>query len=105
MYTFFLLHKNGIRSSQYLRSSVLRAPGQSSGGRIRATPVNSGPIILPRMMQGATRSCGLFLIRLYFPESLRLITYSLSSPSPNHTGVQTAVPFFRKVASETYFWP
>ena len=44
---FFLLEKNEIRASQYLRLMVLRAPGQSSGGRIRAVAANSGPVIFP----------------------------------------------------------
>ena len=63
-----------MRVSQYFRWMVLRAPGQSSGGRIRATAATSGPVILPRMVQGAIRTWGLFRMRLYFPESLRVIT-------------------------------
>ncbi len=38
---FFLLEKNEIRASQYLCLMVLRAAGQSPGGRIRAVPANS----------------------------------------------------------------
>ena len=72
--TFFLLQKNGIRASQYLRSMVLRAPGQSSGGSILDVAGKSGPVVLPRIVQGAIRTPGLFRMRLYFPESLRVIT-------------------------------
>jgi hypothetical protein len=43
---FFLLEKNEIRASQYLPLMVLRASGQSSGGRILAVAANSGPVIL-----------------------------------------------------------
>lgn len=34
-------------------------------------------------------------MRLYLPESLRHITKSLPSPSPNQTGVGTATPLLR----------
>ncbi len=43
-------------------------------GSIRALASNSGPVILPRMLQGAIRTWELFRMRLYFPESLRVIT-------------------------------
>jgi len=98
-----LLHKNGTLANQYLRRIVLRARGQSFSGRIRAVAANSGPFILPRMVQGAIRTCGLFLRRLYFPESLRVITYSLPFSSPNQTGVRTTEPSFLKVPREMYF--
>jgi hypothetical protein len=55
------------------------------------------------MVQGATLTEELFRMRLYFPESLRVLTYSFPLLSPNHTGVQTAMPVFRNVASEMYF--
>src|SRR5437870_6828224 len=42
---------------------VFRARGQSSLGRIRAVPANSGPVILPLMVQGAIRTCGLLRMR------------------------------------------
>jgi len=104
-YTFCLLHKNGTLASQYLRWMVFRARGQPSLGRIRAVPANSGPVILPRMVQGAIRTCGLLRMRLYFPESLRVITYSLPFSSPNQTGVCTTEPSFLEVPREVYFWP
>src|ERR1700730_17944014 len=63
-----------IRVTQYFCCMVLRAQGQSSGGRTRAVAANSGPVILPRREQGAIRTWGLFRMRLYFPESLRVIT-------------------------------
>ncbi len=44
-------------------------------------------------------------MRLYFPESLRDITKSLPSPSPNQTGVGTATPLLRNVVREMYFLP
>jgi hypothetical protein len=53
--------------------------------------------------QAAIRTWGLFRMRLYFPESLRVLTYSLSSSSPNHTGVGTAAPVLRKVERLMYF--
>src|SRR5438270_7843912 len=90
-------------ANQYLRRIVLRARGQSFSGRIRAVAAKSGPFILPRMVQGAIRTCGLFLRRLYFPESLRVITYSLPFSSPNQTGVRTTEPSFLKVPREMYF--
>ena len=68
-------------------------------------PANSGPVILPRMVQGAIPTCGSFRMRLYFPESLRVFTYSLSSASPNQTGVGTATPLLRKVERLMYFRP
>jgi hypothetical protein len=101
----FLLQKAEIRVSQYFCWMVFLAAGQSSGRRIRATAANSGPVILPRMVQGAIWTFGLFLMRLYFPESLRVIMYSFSSFSLNQTGVGTAAPFFRKLIKQTYFWP
>jgi hypothetical protein len=73
MKTFFLLQRNEIRTIQYFSLIVWRARGQSSGGSTRAMATNSGPVILPRIVQGATRTWGLFRIRLYFPESLRVI--------------------------------
>src|SRR3954467_1645649 len=72
---------------------------------MRARPGKSGPVTLPRILQGATCTCGLFRMRLYFHESLRVITYSFPSPSPNQTGVRTGVPSFLKVVSEIYFCP
>ena len=69
---------------------------------MRAVAANSGPVILPRMVQGATRTWGLLRMRLYFPESLRVITYSLSSCSPNQTGVARR-PRFAKSGKDNVF--
>ena len=68
-------------------------------------PANSGPVIVPRMLQGATRIWELFRMRLYFPESLRVITNSLLSSCPNHTGVRTGLPSRRNEVNEMYFCP
>jgi hypothetical protein len=62
-----------MRINQYFAASNFRARGQSSAGNTRAWPGNSGPIILPRIVLGATRTVGLFLIRLNLPESFRVI--------------------------------
>ena len=70
----FCLPQIGNRASQYFRRIVFRARGQSSAGRRRVVPGNSAPVILPRRVQGAIRTCGLFPMRLYLPESLRVIT-------------------------------
>src|ERR1700716_450248 len=100
-----LLHNSGRRASQYLRLMVWRARECSSTGRMRAMAGDSGPVTLPRNVHGATRTCGLFRIRLYLPKIDRVMTYSLPSSSPNHTGVRTAAPFLRNVLREMYFWP
>src|SRR5258708_2974724 len=60
-------HKNGTRGSQDFALIIRRMRANSSGGRMRAVAVNSGPVIFPRMVQGAILSCGLFRMRLYFP--------------------------------------
>ncbi len=44
------------------------------GRKYARLAANSGPVILPRMVQGAIRTWELFRMRLYFPESLRVIT-------------------------------
>src|ERR1700733_3027458 len=49
------------------------------------------------MVQGATRTRGLFRTRLALPISLRVITYNLSPSSPNHTGFASATPLFPNV--------
>ncbi len=90
-------------ASQYLRLIVSRACLCSSGDRIRAVAANSGPLSFPRIVQGATLTCGLLRMRLVFPISLRVITYSLPLSSPNQTGVGTPTPVLRKVTSEMYF--
>src|SRR5258705_5560172 len=103
IYTLFLLHTYGIFAIQYLARTALRARSQPSGGRRRTRAGNSGPVIFPRIVQGATLACGLFRMRLYFPESFRVIKYNLPSSSANQIGVCTAKPFLRKVARLTYF--
>ncbi len=77
---FFLLQKNGIRMSQYLRLIVSRGQVRSSVGRRRAVAANSGPVIFPRAVQGAIRTLALFRMRLYFPESLRATRETLALP-------------------------
>ena len=72
--TFFLLQKGDMRMSQYLFVRVFRASGQASGGSMRLWASNSGPVIFPFIVQGAIRTLELLRIRLYLPESLRLIT-------------------------------
>jgi len=94
-YALVLLHSKEIRAIQYFRLMVPRARVESDSGRIRAVAANSGPVIFPRMVQGKIRTLELLRIRLNLPESLRLITYSLSPSSPNHTGVRTMSPDFR----------
>ena len=71
-----------VSTSNDLMLTVLRlvlgivffAHGQSWGERIVAVPGNSGPVIRPRMVQGATRTHELLRRRLYLPESLRVMT-------------------------------
>jgi hypothetical protein len=70
---------------------------------MRASAGISGPVTFPRIVQGATVTRGLLRTRLVFPISLRVMTYSLSPSSPNHTGVATFAPFLRKVPKEMYF--
>lgn len=95
--------QNGSRVSQYFARIAFRGASHSFVGRIRARPANSGPVTVPRIVQGATLTRGLFRIRLYFHESLRVLKYSLPASSANHTGVRTAEPSFLKVVSETHF--
>lgn len=71
---FSLLQRKVIRVIQYLRLTAALAGSHCSGGKMRALAGNSGPVTVPRMVQGAIRTSGLFLMRLYFPESLRVIT-------------------------------
>jgi len=61
-------------ANKYLRVIVLRALGQSSGGNSRAVPPNSGPVTFPRIVQGATFTCGLLRMRLVLPMLLRVMT-------------------------------
>jgi len=99
-----LLHRNGARINQYFRSIIRRAAGHSSGGRIVAFAANSGPVTLPRMVEGAMRTSGLFRVRFTLPDVGFVNTYNLPSCSANHTGVLTGTPFLRNVVSKMYFW-
>jgi hypothetical protein len=67
-------HTSGIRAIQYLRLIVFRARACSSTDNMRAVAATSAPVTLPPIVQGATRTCGLFRIRFVFPISLRVIT-------------------------------
>src|SRR6266478_8816202 len=62
-----LRHRKGTRASQYFALINRRTRGNSSAGRMRTVAGNSGPVIFPRMVQGAILTCGLLRIRLYFP--------------------------------------
>jgi hypothetical protein len=104
MYVSVLLQTNGSRAIQYFRLILRLACSCSADGKILADAANSGPVTFPRIVQGATRTCALLRMRFVLPISLRVITKSRSESSPNHTGVATAAPFFRKVVSEIYFW-
>src|ERR1700674_2253835 len=68
-----LRHRNGTRASQYFALIIRRTRTNSSGGRMRAVAGNSGPVIFPRMVQGAILTCGLLRMRLYFPVLLLVI--------------------------------
>lgn len=72
--TFFLLQKGEMRISQYFFVKVFRASAHASGGSMRPCASNSGPVTFPRIVQGAIRTRELLRMRLYFPESSRLIT-------------------------------
>jgi len=63
-----------MRASQYFLRTLARARGLCSGGKIVATASNSGPLIFPRIVQGAIRTCELFRMRLHLPESASLTT-------------------------------
>jgi len=102
-YSFFLLHRNDTLVIQYLRCRASLAWPHGSAGSTRAVPSNSSPVILPRIVQGATLTRELLRMRLYLPESFRVITQSFPLCSANHIGVYTAAPFLRNVANERYF--
>src|SRR5215475_3639460 len=105
MYTLFLLHRKGIRASQYFALIAWRARPKSALGRKRTRAGNSDPVTFPRMVQDATLACGLFRIRLHFPESSRDMKYILAPSSANQIGVGTATPFLRNVVRLMYFCP
>ncbi len=73
-YVSVLLQSSGSRAIQYFRLMVCLAWACSSGGRMRATAATSAPVAFPRIVQGATRTCGLLRMRLVLPRSLRVIT-------------------------------
>src|ERR1700680_1887314 len=73
-YVSVLHHKNGIRAAQYFLLIACRAWACSFGGKMRALAANSGPVTVPRIVHGATRTCGLLRIRFVLPISLRVIT-------------------------------
>ena len=104
-YVSVLAQISGILAIQYFRSIVCRARRCSSGGKTRAVAANSGPVTFPRIVHGATFTCGLLRMRLALPMSLRVITYSFPSSSPNQTGVGTPTPVLRNVVNEMYFCP
>ena len=68
-----LRHRNGTRASQYFALIMRRTRENSSGSRMRAVAGNAGPVIFPRMVQGAILTCGLLRRRLYFPVLLLVI--------------------------------
>ena len=100
-----LLHKKGTRIRKYFLFITLRASFDLGEARIRAVASNSGPVILPRMVQGAIRTRGLLRMRLALPDFGLVNRYSLPSASANHTGVRTGTPDLRKLARERYFCP
>src|SRR5262249_679388 len=103
IYTLFLLHRKGMLASQYFALIACRARAKSSIGRNRTRAGNSGPVTFPRIVQGATLACGLFLIRLHFPESSRDMKYILAPSSANQMGVGTPTPLLRNVVRLMYF--
>ncbi len=93
--SFLLAPKRQPRHPVFPMQRLLRVRPLRRAEALAPVPANSGPVILPPMVHGASFTCGLLRMRLYFPESLRVITYTLSSSSANHTGVFTARPLFR----------
>ena len=73
-YVSVLDQTKGILAIQYLRLMDSRASWCSSRGRMWACAENSDPVTLPRIVHGATLTCGLLRIRFVFPMSLRVIT-------------------------------
>ena len=66
--TLSLLQSRGTRINQYFRSSSFRAWADSSPDKSRARPANSGPVIRPRIVDGATRTSGLLRMRFTLPD-------------------------------------
>lgn len=69
-----LRQRKGRRASQYFCLISWRTRARSAGGRMRAVAGNSGPVIFPRMVQGAILTCGLLRMRLHLPNLLLVIT-------------------------------
>src|SRR5438128_2233745 len=59
---------------KYFRSSSLSAASRSSPSTSDAVASSHGPLTSPRMLQTATRTRGLFRIRLTFHESASVYT-------------------------------
>ena len=72
-----LLARGGRDSRQPILVREVFRPRPVSRWKDPPVPANSRPVIFPRMVHGAMRTLELFLMRLYLPESLRVITYSL----------------------------
>jgi len=100
-----LLHKKGTRINRYFAFIILRASSALGEVRIRAVAPNSGPVTLPRIVQGAISTRGLLRIRLALRDFGLVNRYSLPSASANHTGVRTGTPDLRKLVKERYFCP
>ena len=99
-----LLNKKGTRINRYFAFIILRASDLGES-RIQAVASKSGPVTLPRIVQGAIRTRGLVRIGLALPDFGLVNRYSLSSASANHTGVRTGTPDLRKLVKERYFCP
>src|SRR5438552_7262514 len=85
---------------------MCRSASASSGEPMtRAVPTKGGPRGRPRKLQGATRTSGLWRMRLVLANASPVWKYSLPSPTPNHTGLGTASPLFRYVTTTQYRRP
>jgi len=73
-YVSVLRQINGTRASQYLSLINFWACWNSSGFMKRTVAENSGPVIFPRMVEGAIFTLGLLRRRLTFPNVLLVIT-------------------------------
>ena len=74
MYVSVLGKRNESLASQYLALIKRRVRWCSLGGSSRADAENSGPVILPRMVQGTIFTLGLLRIRLVLPILLAVMT-------------------------------
>ena len=89
-----------MRARKYFALIARRMRPLSSAATMRAVPENFGPVILPRIVQGAILTCGLFRRRFTLPSLPLVMKQSLSFSSANQTGVYTGTPLLRKVATE-----